>query len=145
VAEVSSDGRAFRPVGQPVPGQGTSSTPTEYALTDPNLLNYATDLVYYRLRQVDTDGTASYSPVRTIALTAAASGLAMFPNPASIGATLTGARPGMVVQVCDAVGRMVTSATADASGTATLVLPTGLPTGVYVVRAGGAGLRLAVE
>ncbi|MDO7846975.1 T9SS type A sorting domain-containing protein [Hymenobacter sp. M29] len=145
VVEVSPDGWAFRPVGSPVPGQGTTNTPTDYAFTDPNLLTYATALVYYRLRQVDTDGTASYSPVRTIALTAAATGLALYPNPASTGATLTGTRPGTVVQMYDALGRAVTAATADATGTATLALPFGLATGVYVVRAGDKALRLTVE
>jgi hypothetical protein len=33
---------------------------------------------------------------------------------------------------------------ADAAGTAALVLPTGLATGVYVVRVGGKTLRLVV-
>ena len=43
--------------------------------------------------------------------------------------------------VIDAVGRLVLNATADAAGSAALVLPNGLATGVYVVRA----VRLAVE
>ena len=47
--------------------------------------------------------------------------------------------------VFDALGRLVTSASADAAGTAALVLPAGLPTGVYVVRAGAKALRLKVE
>ncbi|MCI1189013.1 T9SS type A sorting domain-containing protein [Hymenobacter sp. DH14] len=145
VVEASADGQTYRPVGSPVPGQGTVSAPIDYTFTDPNLLNYRTDLVYYRLRQVDTDGTASYSPVRTIALTAAATGLALFPNPASTGAMLTGTRPGTVVQVFDALGRVVITATADATGTAALALPVGLATGVYVVRADDKALRLTVE
>lgn len=66
-------------------------------------------------------------------------------NPATTGATLTGAVPGTVVTVFDALGRPVTSATADAAGTAALVLPAGLPTGVYVVRAGNKARRLTVE
>ena len=60
-------------------------------------------------------------------------------------ATLTGALPGTVVTVFDALGRLVTSAPADATGTAALALPAGLPTGVYVVRAGSKALRLTVE
>jgi hypothetical protein len=39
----------------------------------------------------------------------------------------------------------VASATADAAGAATLALPAGLPTGVYVVRTGSQALRLTVE
>ena len=78
-------------------------------------------------------------------------GLALFPNPAPAGhghggaATLSGAAPGTAVTVFDGLGRPVTSATADASGTAALVLPAGLPAGVYVVRAGSQALRLVVE
>ena len=103
-------------------------------------------LLYYRLRQVDMDGTFAYSPVRTVALTGAAAGLSLYPNPARGGAaTLTGAQPGTVVTVFDALGRPVISATADASGTAALVLPAGLPAGVYVVRAGARAVRLTVE
>ena len=68
--------------------------------------------------------------------------LALFPNPTTDrAATLTGAQPGTTVTVIDAVGRLVLNATADAAGSAALVLPNGLATGVYVVRA----VRLAVE
>ncbi|MBH8567325.1 T9SS type A sorting domain-containing protein [Microvirga sp. STS02] len=69
----------------------------------------------------------------------------LYPNPARHTATLTGALPGTVAQVFDALGRPVFSATADATGTAALALPAGLPAGVYVVRAGNTRLRLAVE
>jgi hypothetical protein len=95
---------------------------------------------------VDLDGTFSYSPVRVVALTGAAAGLAVYPNPAhGHAATLTGAVPGTVVTVLDALGRPVTSATADTAGSAALVLPAGLAAGVYVVRTGAKALRLTVE
>ena len=77
---------------------------------------------------------------------AAGAGLALYPNPAPGGAaTLTGAAPGTAVTVLDALGRLVTSAAADAAGKATLALPASRPTGVYVVRAGPHVLRLVVE
>ncbi|MBO2007718.1 hypothetical protein [Hymenobacter negativus] len=59
--------------------------------------------------------------------------------------TLMGATLGTVVTVSDALGRPVTSTTADAAGTAALVLPAGLPAGVYLVRVGSKALRLTVE
>jgi hypothetical protein len=72
--------------------------------------------------------------------------LLLYPNPAHGGAaTLTGAQPGQVVTVYDALGRPVTSVAADAVGTAALVLPSGLARGVYVVRSGARTLRLVVE
>ena len=142
--ERSLDGAAFGKVGM-VAAAGTSSAHHDYALLDQQLPAGAT-LLYYRLKQVDADGTFSYSPVRTVTLTGAGGGLSLYPNPARGGAaTLTGAAPGTMVTVLDALGRPVTSATANASGTAALVLPAGQPAGVYVVRAGSQALRLVVE
>ena len=127
-----------------VAAAGSSSAARSYELLDARLPMGAA-LLYYRLKQVDADGTATYSPVRTVALTGAAAGLALYPNPTHGAATLSGVQAGAVVTVCDALGRPVTSATADAAGTAALALPAGLATGVYVVRAGAKALRLTVE
>ena len=142
--ERSADGRTFARIGT-VAAAGSSSAVRSYELLDARLPTGAA-LLYYRLKQVDADGTFSYSPVRTVALTGAAAGLALYPNPAPGGAaTLTGAQPGAVVTVYDALGRPVTTASADAAGTAVLVLPAGTPAGVYVVRAGARAVRLTVE
>jgi uncharacterized protein (DUF2141 family) len=75
----------------------------------------------------------------------AGTALQLYPNPTHGAATLTGAQPEASVTVYDALGRAVLSATANAAGTATLALPAGLPTGVYVVRTGSRALRLTVE
>jgi hypothetical protein len=127
-----------------VAAQGTTTAPTQYALLDAKLPAGAL-VLYYRLRQLDTDGTASYSPIQAVTLPAATATLALYPNPAHSAATLLGATPGTKVQVFDALGRVVTAATADATGTATLTLPAGLAGGVYVVRTGTTSLRLTVE
>ncbi|MBF9143236.1 LamG-like jellyroll fold domain-containing protein [Hymenobacter properus] len=142
--EVSTDGRQFSQVGT-VASPGATSQRTNYEFRDPKLLAYGSPLVYYRLRQIDRDGTFAYSAVRTVAVSAASTGLALFPNPTSRAATLTGAAPGSAVSVFDAVGRLVLSLPADAAGTAVLALPDGLTTGVYVVRVGNKALRLTVE
>ena len=66
----------------------------------------------------------------------------LWPNPATGPAMLSGASPGQLVQVYDALGRIVLSTKAGATGTASLLLPTGL----YLVRAGvRPALRLAIE
>lgn len=140
--EASADGRSFQRIGQ-VAGHGSSPQPHAYQLTDAAIARYGVGVVYYRLRQVDADGTASYSPVRPVAVTLPA-GLALFPNPTTQTATLTGAVPGAPVTVLDAVGRLVLRVPADSTGTAALVLPTGLAAGVYVVRTGQQALRLTV-
>ncbi|AII50599.1 hypothetical protein N008_01195 [Hymenobacter sp. APR13] len=143
--ESSTDGKDFRAIGR-VAGQGTTAQRHEYEWLDRNLSRYAAAIVYYRLRQVDNDGTASFSQVRTVAVAEALrTNLALYPNPASRRTHLTGARANSAVQVFDALGRLVFTAQADAAGQATLTLPEGLPVGVYVVRTGAQAQRLIVE
>jgi hypothetical protein len=139
--ERSLDGVTFAKVSQ-VAAAGNSATTRSYSMLDA-ALPVGARLLHYRLRQVDQDGTAHYTPVRTVALGAAAAGLSIYPNPTPGAATLSGALAGAPVQVLDALGRVVATATADASGTA--ALPAGLPAGVYVVRAGAQALRLTVR
>jgi hypothetical protein len=127
-----------------VAAQGTTTASTPYALLDTKLPTGAL-VLYYRLRQVDTDGTAAYSPVQAVTLPTANATLALYPNPAHASATLLGATPGTLVQVVDALGRVVTTTTADAAGAATLTLPVGLAAGVYIVRTTTTNMRLTVE
>ena len=142
--ERSTNGTNFAPLST-VAAAGSSSSPRTYELLDAQLPVGAARL-YYRLKQVDSDDTFSYSPVRSVTLTGApAAGLALHPNPARTRVTLTGTAPGALVTVVDALGRSVTAATADATGTAVLALPAGQPAGVYVVRAGSRAVRLTVE
>jgi hypothetical protein len=71
--------------------------------------------------------------------------LSLYPNPASDKCVVGGMVPGTGVQVLDALGRLISAATADATKTATLLLPTGLSKGVYIVRIGSQALRLVVK
>ena len=145
--ERSTNGETFNNIGT-VPAMGSSSSiaPRAYTLTDQHMPTAATTL-YYRLRLVDADGTAVYSPVRAVALIRAHDepAVTIYPNPAHSAVTLNGTLPGTRVQVLDALGRQITAATADDAGTATLVLPLGLAKGMYVVRAGPKAVRLTVE
>ncbi|WP_048826584.1 IPT/TIG domain-containing protein [Hymenobacter sp. DG25B] len=141
--EASADGHTYRRVGQ-VAGHGNTTHQQEYQLVDKGIRQYATGLVYYRLRQVDQDGTATLSPVRTVKV-APTRELALFPNPTTGSATLTGVQPGALVTVLDAVGRPVFTLHASAAGTAALVLPPGIAWGLYVVRVGPQALPLIVS
>ncbi|MDO7884970.1 right-handed parallel beta-helix repeat-containing protein [Hymenobacter cheonanensis] len=112
--ERSFDGTSFVKVGQ-VAAQGTSTSATTYAFTDKGVASLATGAVYYRLKQVDRDATATYSPVRTVSFTkAAVATLSLYPNPAQNATTLdlsqlptTGTYQ---VLVLDATGRQVRAA-----------------------------------
>ena len=143
--ERSPDGQAFAAIGWR-PAQGTKAGSTNYTFRDELTPSSPARPViyYYRLRQLDLDGTVNYSPVRAVTV-GSQPNLALFPNPARGAAALTGALPGTMVTVYDALGRAVTVATVDAAGTAALVLPPGQAAGVYVVRAGAKALRLTIE
>lgn len=140
--ERSYNGVTFTELGR-VDAAGSSTTTRTYSYLDAALPAGA-GTCYYRLRQLDLDGTATYSPVRTVVLTA--SGLVLYPNPARHSATLRGAVAGSVVQVYNLLGSLVLTTQADEVGKATLVLPTSLPSGMYLVRNGkGPALQLVME
>ncbi|UYZ59808.1 FG-GAP-like repeat-containing protein [Hymenobacter latericus] len=65
--EASLNGQQFRRIGW-VPGKGTSTSPTRYQFVDARLQQYASPIVYYRLVQVDADGTERISPTRAITI-----------------------------------------------------------------------------
>jgi hypothetical protein len=111
--ERSFDGTTYASLGR-VAGHGSQGTASTYAFVDQQGLGtQPASLVYYRLRQVDLDGTATYSPVRTVRLGAAdAAGQAsLYPNPAQASTTLDlSALPAATsyqVQILDATGRQV--------------------------------------
>ena len=131
--ERSFDGRSFTSIMR-VAGQGTSSSATSYTRTDAGVAAKASGLVYYRLRQVDLDGTSSYSEVKTVRFSRTAS-ISLAPNPttATTELDLRQLPEGRYqVQVLDAVGRLVLSTTAQGGSQPTLDLRTA-PNGTYIV------------
>ncbi len=138
--ESSADGTTFQRIGR-VAGHGTSTQAHSYQLLDPAIARYVASPVYYRLRQVDLDGTASYSPVRAVQVAAAAEfAAAAWPLPfgaAGPSLTLRTATAGPVaVRVYDATGRCVLARTTSlAAGTSTLPLAElgPLATGLYML------------
>jgi len=135
--ERSADGVRFMPVGQVV-AAGTSAAAHRYAWLDIDL-PVGTSQLYYRLRQVDLDGTVTYSPVRSI--TRPEMSLSLFPNPTSRDAILRGAPAGGAVEVHDVLGRAWLYTTVKADGTIQLELPPG----AYLVRTGSHTLHLLVQ
>ena len=89
-----------------------------------------------RLNGNSTLATGTSRPAATFSL---------FPVPAQGEITLTGTAAYSTFAIFDTLGRVLLTATADATGAARLVLPAGLPAGVYLVRCGGQVRRLAVE
>ena len=135
----SSDGLTFAGLAQ-VSAQGNSTAPKAYDYTDAGIGAKTTGLLYYRLRQVDHDETASYSPVRTVRFgPAGAPGIALFPNPTSATTRLdlsllpTGTYQ---VRVLDNVGREVLRTTGEGGSIGALDIRA-LANGSYLVQVRG--------
>ncbi|GAA4503224.1 hypothetical protein GCM10023172_27720 [Hymenobacter ginsengisoli] len=136
--ERSLDGRSFVEVGR-VAAAGTSLLAHAYELRDPLPLP---GLTYYRLRQVDTDKSATYSPVVMLSPhTQPAVAISVYPNPrrgtAATSVSLQGlTNQRLTVQVTDMLGRTVSTqefTPTTSYATIDLLLPADLATGVYGV------------
>ncbi|TGE20539.1 T9SS type A sorting domain-containing protein [Hymenobacter aquaticus] len=132
--ERATDGRNFRQIGQ-VAGHGTTSQGYTYRFLD---TPPAAPLLYYRLRQVDVDGTATYSAVQTVRLNAPAAKVLLSPNPATSAVTVNlMTLPAGLYELTlrDVQGRTVLRRTANTDAPLTLPLQT-LP-GVYYLTVQG--------
>ncbi|MDT8322492.1 MAG: T9SS type A sorting domain-containing protein [Bacteroidota bacterium] len=77
----STDQRSWKDITV-IPGAGTSNTPHAYGHVDAGIgARYAGQRLYYRLLQVDRDGTENYSSVLEVLPTAATAQMQIYPNP----------------------------------------------------------------
>jgi hypothetical protein len=105
--------------------QGTSTKATAYAILDKTA---PAATLYYRLRQVDRDGTAAYSPVAVVGATGETAKVLLYPNPASSTISFI-AEAATPYRVLNQLGQPVLHGTTEA-GTAKVALET-LPVGMY--------------
>lgn len=142
--ERSVDGRQFERVGS-VQGAGNSTSARHYGFRDVQARRFGA-LLYYRLRQVDHDGTAAYLPVRVVRFGSAQSAVSVSPNPArshcvlDLQAVPAGKHD---VQLHDLSGRALRRWTLAGAQKHRLEL-TGLPAGVYLIQIEGQAKRLRV-
>jgi hypothetical protein len=82
--ERSYDGRTFDMIGQ-VSGKGNSHQQTDYNYVD-NGIHPSNNIAYYRLKQVDVNGTFEYSTTQFVRFDELGTGIyfSAYPNPASI-------------------------------------------------------------
>ncbi|HTI94145.1 MAG TPA: T9SS type A sorting domain-containing protein [Puia sp.] len=71
------DGTVFTPIGN-VATTGNTDLPKNYRFTDPSP---GTGIVYYRLKMIDLDGSATYSKVASVYITPPSMVAAVSPNP----------------------------------------------------------------
>ncbi|MCF8429092.1 MAG: T9SS type A sorting domain-containing protein [Bacteroidia bacterium] len=83
IIERSFDGINFEKIGK-VKGKNNSIVISNYSYTDPNIFSdLKNQIVYYRLNQIDFDGTSSISKVVLITSTFENNGITIFPNPSN--------------------------------------------------------------
>lgn len=107
--QASTDGRTWQALAT-MAAAGSSTSARDYAYLDQNLARYGASLLYYRLKQVDLDASAHFSPVVTLSPDVVAWQVSAYPNPfaADLTAQLITSEAGPVtVTLLDAVGREV--------------------------------------
>jgi len=136
--ERSKDGERFRKIGF-VKGHGTTVEAQEYAFEDNNV--FANTTYYYRLKQVDDDGTFAYSEVQTVILKKENDIQVsdLFPNPATTEVQFqvnTAAEGTAIVELFNSTGQQLrTFQEGVQAGTNTLNLHVAdLPKGTYFAK-----------
>jgi len=135
----SADGSAWVELAF-VPGAGSSTQPHTYAYTETTV---STSAWYYRLRQVDQDGTSTYSPVQVVpGYEGAPLALTLYPNPTARGLVqVRNADPAAPLRLLDVRGYLLHELPAGTTSLDTRDLPTGL----YLLRSGQLTQRLLVQ
>jgi hypothetical protein len=141
VVERSADGKHFEPLTQ-VAGRGTSAQAASYSYVDQTASQTLATTLYYRLRQVDFDGTATLSAVQVVQRHAPKLGdLHCYPNPMhgqlAVDLTSWPVTP-CVVQLFDLAGRSQYKQTLAGGEVQQLTLPS-LAAGTYVLRVQSTG------
>lgn len=127
--ERSLNGTNFERGGS-IQAAGNSNVEKRYAFTDKNP---NANLVYYRLKQIDLDGTFAYSEIQSVRFNGLASEIALYPNPANDAITLAfGQEKSGVIQVVNNLGQVVLERTVSKL-TEKVLNVTALPVGVYQV------------
>jgi hypothetical protein len=131
VLERSANGQDFLEITR-VKGKGTTQETQHYHYFDPNPL---AGINYYRLRQVDFDGTTDHSKVVAITLDKGEL-MSIFPNPAKDRINIQTSLTLLAEEVflLDALGRKISLNLQGSPGWYEIKLPAELPAGNYWLR-----------
>lgn len=140
IVERSTNGKDFREVGR-VAASGNSNSPKSYQLLDAGAAAKKVPRLYYRLRQVDLDGTQEFSRLVVVILAPSESLTAdAYPNPfdeqVSINISVQGVENAQV-EVTDITGKTITKqiiGLSNGSYNGLLNMPTQLSAGVYLMK-----------
>ena len=126
----SRDGRSFETI-LTREGKGTTSATTTYNEVDKKPLN---GLSYYRLKQVDLDGSSSFSSLVTVNFLNSGE-VTMYPNPVQDQLTIdvAGSAEGVTAVITDMTGRLISTRKLGADSKLDM---TSLQAGTYLVTVG---------
>ncbi len=134
----STDGKNYERIGFVASANGTSSSLQRYAFTDK--ASNKEGLAYYRLKQIDLDGTFEFFAAKVVDLGRTGSAVSAYPNPFqnqfAVNLTSTVAEAA-VITVTDMTGKTVYTTTAQLQkGSNTLnVTLKDQPAGIYMLNA----------
>jgi Secretion system C-terminal sorting domain len=131
IVETSTEGEVFNRIGE-IAGAGTSTEAHTYQFTHQTP---SAGVNYYRLKQVDFDGTFAYSKV--IAINAAGNDkIFVFPNPVTdqLNIQYDQSKGSAALFLFDAMGRKINTTVGGYAGYYETKLPTDLPAGTYWLR-----------
>ena len=96
-------------------GNETKETVSNYSFTDQDNQLSTTAIVYYRLKQLDNNGTFSYSEIRAVESTTTAPVIDIYPNPAKAVLTIaiSGYTGGANLELTDISGGKITLPSVD--------------------------------
>lgn len=129
--EYSIDGTHFKSLAI-IKGQGTVSNATQYQYLHKNIHNLNTDILFYRLAQVDYNGETNYSPVQVVKLHTQKA--IIYPNPIENNDFLTIEYPDIRrISIYNNVGALVDEVVLDKRRNKYSYKPT-LSSGIYIVK-----------
>ena len=147
--QVSTDGFSYRKLTFVPAKNGNASTRQEYAFTDKENGKFGTR--YYRLKQLDTNGTHEYFGPKAVSFGSVASKVIAFPNPFHDEVTLDIAAEvdgEALITVTDAVGKQLLVRRVQVEQgftTEKLRLDAGLPRGLYIIKAQVGGVTQYIK
>jgi hypothetical protein len=124
-----AEGTAFRSVGT-ISTNGNSSTRKSYSFNDKN---ENTGTTFYRLRNVDLNGTFTYSEIRTVKGIGAVNDVTVFPNPARSNSKISvvGVTANSSIQLLDFSGKVLKNMNSTTINSLDL---SGVKNGTYLIR-----------
>ena len=128
VIERSTDGANFTPIGE-VPA---STAATDYSLIDEHP---ASGMNYYRIEIETTDGSTSYTQIRTVDMAPGAT-ISVWPVPAStnVFVSVGNAGEGTSVRLVNAVGQVLQTSMVTGLGQVVTLDVSRYPAGIYIVQ-----------